>query len=251
MINLPYIDIIIPNYNKGNYLKECLDSVLNQTYKNWRIYIIDDFSNDASREILKQYKKEEKIKILLLDKKSGPSYCRNLGIENSNSEYLAFLDSDDFWPANKLEIQIKEMIKNEYDFSYTDIKYFFNDNKKKIGKTNLPKILDFNKFTRQSTMSTSSILIKKSIINEIKFKMVEHEDYLFKCEILKRGYLSFKILNTFVYYRINKSNRSSNKLINLINLWKINKLYNNLNFIENIKSVLAISFNSIKNYGWK
>ena len=53
MKNLPYIDIIIPNYNKGNYLKECLDSVLNQTYKNWKVYLIDDYSNDHSKKILK------------------------------------------------------------------------------------------------------------------------------------------------------------------------------------------------------
>ena len=59
MKNLQNIDIIIPNYNKGDYLKECLDSVLNQTYKNWNVYIVDDCSNDLSRDILKKYTKEK------------------------------------------------------------------------------------------------------------------------------------------------------------------------------------------------
>ena len=55
MKNLPYIDIIIPNYNKGDYLEECLDSVLNQTYKNWRVFLIDDYSDDHSKKILNKY----------------------------------------------------------------------------------------------------------------------------------------------------------------------------------------------------
>ena len=81
-------------------------------------------------------------------------------------------------------------------------------------------------------MSTSSIIVKKAIIEKIYFKDVNHEDYLFKCDILKDGNLSFKIFNTFVYYRINKKNESSDKIKNIINLWKINKVHNNLNFVK-------------------
>ena len=81
MKNLPNIDIIIPNYNKGNYLKECLDSVLNQTYKNWNPYVIDDSSNDLSKDVLKKYNNEDKIKIIQLEENSGPYYCRNFGIK--------------------------------------------------------------------------------------------------------------------------------------------------------------------------
>lgn len=251
MKNLPNIDIIIPNYNKGDYLKECLDSVLNQTYKNWKVYIIDDFSNDKSKEILNKYKKLEKINIIFLSENLGPSYCRNLGIKNSESEYIAFLDSDDYWPENKLETQIKEMINKGYEFSYTDFNFFFDNKKNNIRKTELPKFYNFEKFITKSTMSTSSILIKRSIINQIYFKNVKHEDYLFKCELLKNGNVPFKISNTFVYYRIDKKSRSSNKISNIKNLWNINKFYNNLNFISNFRSVISISFNSLKTYGWK
>ena len=140
MKNLPNIDVIIPNYNKGEYLKECLD-ILNQTYKNWKIYLVDDCSNDSSNEILKEYAKKDKINIIQLDKNSGPSQCRNLGMKNSNSEYIAFLDSDDYWPNNKLEAQVNEMLKNEYDFSYTDIKFFFNDDNKTLKKQTYLKFM--------------------------------------------------------------------------------------------------------------
>ena len=96
---------------------------MNQTYKNWKVYLIDDYSNDHSKKILKKYNSDERINIILLKENLGPSYCRNLGLKNSKSEYVAFLDSDDYWPKNKLENQINEMLNN-YEFTYTDIKYF-------------------------------------------------------------------------------------------------------------------------------
>ena len=249
MNTTPLIDIIIPNYNKAKYLKECLESVINQTYKNWKIYLIDDFSNDDSRRILNDYRSYDNIKLIFTDKNYGPHHCRNLGIEQSNSDYVAFLDSDDFWPKEKLNLQIKDMLKNDLDFTYTDISYFKDSTVKK--KIELPNFYDLSNFILSSTMSTSSILLKREIISKIKFKDVMHEDYLFKCDILRENINAIKIKNTFVFYRITKQNRSSNKFNNLFNLWRINKKFNQLSFFTNIKSVLSISFNSLKNYGWK
>ena len=94
----PKIDIIIPNYNKGMYLSAAINSVINQTYKNWKLYIIDDNSYDDSKKILKRYKKKEKINIFFFKNNKGPGFCRNLGISKSKSQYVAFLDSDDYWP---------------------------------------------------------------------------------------------------------------------------------------------------------
>lgn len=249
MNTTPSIDIIIPNYNKAKYLKECLESVINQTYKNWKIYLIDDFSNDDSRRILNDYRSYDNIKLIFTDKNYGPHHCRNLGIEQSNSDYVAFLDSDDFWPKEKLNLQIKDMLKNDLDFTYTDISYFKDSTVKK--KIELPNFYDLSNFILSSTMSTSSILLKREIISKIKFKDVMHEDYLFKCDILRENINAIKIKNTFVFYRMTKQNRSSNKFNNLFNLWRINKKFNQLSFFKNIKSVLSISFNSLKNYGWK
>ena len=251
MVNLPTIDIIIPNYNKGEYLEECLNSVIYQTYKKWKIYLIDDNSNDNSSQILKKYEKFDNIKIFNLKENKGPSFCRNFGIKESKSEFLAFMDSDDMWPKDKLEKQVSNMLKNNYNFTYTDFQFFFDDNLKKMKKSNLPLFFDYKKFLSHSSMSTSSIIINRKLLENINFKMVNHEDYLFKCDLLKNGSMAFKINETFVYYRINKDSRSSNKFKSILSLWKINKRYNNLNFFNNLKSIISISFNSLKKYGWK
>lgn len=251
MVKPPLIDIIIPNYNKAKYLNQCLDSILHQTYKNWKIYLIDDNSLDNSKEILSRYQNQENIKIFNLIQNRGPAYCRNLGIQKSNSEFIAFMDSDDFWPKDKLEKQISIMQKERRRFTYTDFYFFFNNNLKKKRMTSLPLSYDYESFLRHSTMSTSSIIIKRELLNDIIFEKVNHEDYLFKCDLLRKGERAFKIHDTHVFYRINRNNRSSNKVKNIISLWTINKRKNNLNFLANLKSIFNISLNSLKKYGWK
>ncbi len=251
MVNNLTIDIIIPNFNKAKYLSQCLNSIISQTYKNWKIYLIDDNSNDNSKEILSKYQNIENIKIFNLEENKGPAYCRNLGIQKSNSELIAFLDSDDYWPEDKLEKQIKNMLSNNCNFTYTDYYFFFDDNFKEKKMTDLPSQYNYDTFLKHSSMSTSSIIIKREILNNIQFEKVNHEDYLFKCDLLRKGEVAYKIKETYVFYRINKNNRSSNKIKNIINLWRINKEKNNLKFFNNLKSIFFIALNSFKKYGWK
>ena len=251
MVKQQGIDIIIPNYNKAKYLNHCLSSIISQTYKNWKIYLIDDNSLDNSKDILSKYQNFHNINIIKLNKNKGPAYCRNIGIKNSNSELIAFMDSDDFWPKDKLEKQINIMQEKNYDFTYTDFYFFFNNDLKKKRMTKLPLKYDYDSFLKHSSMSTSSILIKRDILNSILFQNVNHEDYLFKCDLLRSGVLAQKVEDTYVFYRINRENRSSNKIKNILSLWNINKTKNKLNFLANLKSIFFISLNSLKKYGWK
>ena len=250
----PNIDIIVPNYNKANYLDECIGSVLNQTYVNWSLYIIDDCSTDNSSNILNKYKNEKKIKIIKLKKNKGPSFCRNLGMRLSKAEYISFLDSDDYWTNEKLQIQILYMIKNNLNFTYTDYIPFITKNNQKVYKkeTNLKKSFRFDDFIINSSINSSTMIIAKKIIKTKKFKKIGLlEDYLFKCDLLKTNIEAKKIDNSLAYYRILPGNRSSNKALNLFYLWKINRRYNNLNLYRNLMSIIGIVVNSIKKYGIK
>ena len=86
----PTVDIIVPNFNKGVFLDECISSILKQSYSNWKLYIIDDCSSDNSAKIINKYADNEKINIVILKKNKGPSFCRNLGIRISDAKYIAF-----------------------------------------------------------------------------------------------------------------------------------------------------------------
>ena len=87
----------MPNYNKGNFLENAINSVINQTFKKWHLYIIDDNSNDNSKLIINKFNSMDNITVINLDKKEGPGFCRNYVINKTSSKYIAFLDSDDYW----------------------------------------------------------------------------------------------------------------------------------------------------------
>ena len=249
-----FIDIILPNFNKAEYLKDAIESVVNQTFLNWKLYIIDDCSTDNSHKVLKIYEQNKKISIIKLKRNKGPSFCRNLGLRISNSSFISFLDSDDYWENNKLKEQIQFMKRNNFSFTFTDfIPFIQNGNQKKfINRTNIQKSFNFNQFTLNSSINTTTMILKRSILNNLKFKNIEKlEDYLFKCQILKQNIIAYKFNKASAFYRILNKSRSSQRSKNILYLWKINKKYNNFNLLRNLFSIFMISVNSIIKYGFK
>jgi teichuronic acid biosynthesis glycosyltransferase TuaG len=246
--NKGYIDIILPNYNSSKFLKQTLKSVLEQTYKNWRLIIIDDFSDYKTTDILKNYIKDKRIKIFWLKKNKGAGFCRNYAIKKTKSPYVAFIDSDDIWKKTKLEKQINFMIKNNYLFTYTFYETF--GEKKKI--ISPPLKFNFSSFIHNTSIATSTMMVKRSEIKNIKFTNTKIcEDYFFKCKLLKKVNYAFCLNKFLTKYRIRKNSLQSNVLRNFFWIWKINKDYNKLNFLENFFSLLHITINSLKKYSGK
>ena len=251
----PFVDVIMPNYNKGEFLEESIDSVLAQEYKNWNLFVIDNFSNDNSKEILNKFKAgKSNINIIYLSKNKGAAFSRNLGIRLSKAEYISFIDSDDYWSSDKLKDQISFMQKFNHIFTYTDYTPFVLKNNNKVFKKEVvsPNTFTYDQFINDTTIATSSMIIKRSFVSIIKFSKVgSFEDYPFKCKILKKGCTAIKLKKNSMFYRITKDSLSSNKYKGLYWLWHINKKYNKLSFVKNIKSILLISLSSIKKYRLK
>ena len=143
------VDIIVPVYNSQKYISKTINSVFRQTYKNWKLIIIDDASTDDTKKILdtiyKKNKNKKKITIFKNNINRGQAFSRNRGLKYSKSKFVTFLDSDDFWDKNKLKNQIKFMLKYNYDFTYSDYKSIKN-NKIKTIKT--PNFFNYQNFTK-------------------------------------------------------------------------------------------------------
>ena len=242
------IDIILPNYNSSQYIVKTVKSIINQSYKNWKLIIVDDFSDKKTVNILKKISKNKKIKVYWLKKNRGAGFCRNYAINKSNSPYLAFIDSDDIWKKNKLKNQINFMKKNNFVFCYTNYETFGKKNKKIFN----PSKLNYSSFIRNTSIATSTMMIKRNEINNIKFSNTEIcEDYYFKCRLLKKTRFAYCLKNILTKYRVRDGSLQSNNLKNFYWIWKINKNLNKLNFFDNFLSLLFISINSIKKYGGK
>jgi len=242
------IDIILPNYNSSLFITETINSVLNQSYKNWKLIIVDDFSDKKTVNILKKITSNKKIKVFWQKKNRGAGFCRNYAIKKSNSPFVAFIDSDDIWKKNKLKNQIDFMKKNNFSLTYTNYETFGKKMKKII---NPPK-LDYSNFIRNTSIATSTMMVRRKEIKNIKFTNTKIcEDYFFKCKLLKKIKFAYCLKKNLTRYRIRDKSLQSNNIRNFYWIWKINKDYNNLNFFENFISLFFISLNSIKKYGGK
>ena len=174
-------------------------------------------------------------------------------MRNSKSDYIAFIDSDDIWEKEKLSKQLDFMIKNKYYFTYTNYHSFRSEEKQNNLKEVRPaKYFNFEKFIRNTSIATSTMIIKKISIGNTKFSNTKIcEDYFFKCQILKKVNYAYCLSENLTKYRIRKNSLQSNKIRNLYWIWYINKNFNQLNFFNNLISLLYISFNSLKKYGFK
>lgn len=218
----PFVSIIVPVYNTENYLRECLDSILNQSLKNIEVICIDDKSSDNSLDMLKEYsEKDKRIKIIENDENKGVSITRNNGLDNANGEYLSFVDSDD-----KMDLDACEKLYNFAKTNDQDCILFnafrFNDDGKVwsselhsisvsdhiITSTN---ILKNNEFIYNTTVTSK--FIRKTFLDDNEIRFVEdrvYEDVLFSMELFfATDYVGvYPYVNYYWRVRLNKENKS-------------------------------------------
>ncbi len=209
----PAISVIMPVYNAEKFLKDSIESVLNQTFKDFEFIIVNDGSTDNSLNIIESYiDKDSRIKIINQEN-SGVSVARNVGIKNASGEYIAFIDSDDIWVNNKLELQMEEFIKDpELKICGARAKVI-NDENQEIGKFNYPPLSYFKirlDSYYKNPFITSSLIIKKEILKDNKLfrqKMKLCEDYEFITKYIHKN-KSINIDKYLVYYRIHINSSS-------------------------------------------
>lgn len=214
------VSVIIPVYNSSKYIKECLDSVIKQTYKNLEIILVDDKSSDNSIEIIKSYN-DKRIKLIELENNVGAAISRNKGIEASTGDYLCFLDSDDFWKLNKIEKQVR-FIKNR-EFIYAGYTYY------KRGKTHnvkVPKHIDYKESLKNTTIFTSTVMFNMNKLKKEDIYMPDikrGQDQATWWKVLKKGITAYGIDEVLAFYRVGEKSLSSNKLKALKRTWYILK----------------------------
>lgn len=240
-MKLPLVSVIIPFFNNFYWLSEAIDSVLNQTYKNLEIIIINDGSNIDISSIITS----DNIKIYSQENK-GPGAARNLGILNSKGEYIAFLDSDDIWNKDKISLQILKMLEDDLVWSqHSYLMFWENSNRTKIVNTSSYKGNVFIKSFISFKIQTSCVMVKKSILidNNIFFpinKRYGQDGVFFKkiAQLYNLGYIN-GILSKF---RIRGNNAGFRAYVQLMDKYESYiDLKSNLNILSVLpyRSILA------------
>jgi glycosyltransferase involved in cell wall biosynthesis len=167
------VSIVIPTYNRSEYLSESIDSVLRQTYKDWELIIVDDGSTDSTPKLMEYYLKlDERIKYYR-KKNEGIAKTRNFGIKKSQGEYISVHDSDDIMMPKKLALSLRKLNKTNADFVYTS--YFMMDNDSKpYGvhqppyKITIQQIIDNAAFPHITILAKRKCFIENPYRNELK-----------------------------------------------------------------------------------
>src|SRR5699024_8533235 len=202
------VSIVMPSFNSENIIEDSINTVLNQTYSNWELLIVDDCSSDNTVEIARKIaKKDKRIKIIELDKNSGAGIARNQAIKQAKGKFLAFLDSDDLWMSNKLERQINFMNENNYYFTSTD----FNEIEDgKIGEQvtlSHPK-LDYAGVLKycpgNSTVIYNAEKLGKFYAPDIK----KRNDFVVWLQVIKKAEYLYGLNETLTTYRVRKGSLS-------------------------------------------
>ena len=236
------VSVIIPVHNSEKYILKCINSVINQTYKNLEIILIDDKSTDNSVELIKKIG-DKRIKLITLKKNSGAAIARNKGIEKSSGDYICFLDSDDYWKPKKIEKQLK-FIKDKA-FIYSEYLYLRNN---KTHTAHVPKSLTYNQLLKNSAIFTSTVMLNMKYLEKEDIYMPNirmGQDYGAWYKILKKINVAYGMQEVLSVYRVGNKSLSSNKFKAIKRTWNLYK-YENLPLIKRIYCFICYAYNAIK-----
>ena len=274
-----FFSIIIPTYKRVNKISVAINSVINQTFKNWELIIVDNNSNDGTRELVKKYN-NEKIFLYQINNQGIIAKSRNLGIQKSKGKYLCFLDSDDWWHFKKLE-HVHNVITDDTFFIYHNHYINFPNKfikKRKINSKILNKPIYSNLLEYGPSFATSSVTVKKKIFEKISLfdidkKYIAWEDFDAWIRISKITDNFYKLNKTLSTVNVDDNNFLNDKLkikntklfldkylstkkkiptwclynmliaeFNLSNFYEVKKIFRMISYIElNFKQILNLT----------
>ena len=242
------VSVVVPIYNTYNYLRKCLDSLVNQTLSDIEIILINDCSKDKSLEIINEYKKKYKNIVLINNKKNmGIGYTRNIGINNSKGKYITFIDGDDYVDSKYLEELYNYAEENNLDITVCDVKRvddndIFLSYENDIKDFNISSLKDNPKLLLDINMGPCNKLFKRKLFddNNARFdEKLKYEDIYLIPMLLMNANRIGKIGNVYYNYVIHSNSETTTmnkKVFDIIEIMKkVNYYLFKCSYYENIK----------------
>tara|TARA_Y100000816_G_scaffold292557_1_gene288597 strand:+ start:626 stop:1369 length:744 start_codon:yes stop_codon:yes gene_type:complete len=243
----PLISIIITYYKKKDYIMKTLNSILNQSYKNYEIIFVYDDKNkkelDYINKLLLRFKKK---KIIFNKSNLGVAKSRNIAMKYAKGSYITFIDSDDIWKKDKLKKQLKFMSQNSCSLSFTSYNVI-DDRDKVIKEMKVSKDATYDNLYWSNFIGLSTVMInKKYIPSKIHFPNLKtQEDFALWLSLLRKGFKLRHFSKNLSSWRKTKNSLSSNIVQKLKDAFRLYYIQENKNFIFSIYSVLVLSYNKL------
>ena len=249
MKNSILISVVMPNYNGHRFVEQAINSVLNQTYQNFELIVVDDCSNDDSLSLIEhKAQSDNRIRVIALEHNVGVANARNVGIKEAKGEYIALLDNDDLWTEDKLERQLA-LAQKGADIVYCSYDFIDEQNNSIKKPFVVPQQTNFNKMLASSVISCSTSFIKTKLMQAHPFNPgFYHEDYVLWMELLRVCPTAFGDQKVLMHYRQVNGSRSNKKGNAAKERWNTYRKALKLNVVTSAWAFVRYALNGVMKY---
>lgn len=241
------VSVIIPLYNSANYITPTIKSVLSQTYQNFEIILVDDYSKDNTFDVVSEFtKKDNRIKYFKQPVNKGAAEARNRGMDEATGQYIAFLDSDDLWNQDKLEKQLSFMKERNASFVYCAYDWVDENENLIKGKVKIKSQVEYKDLLTKTLISTPTVIFDRYILGDVRMPLRRTgQDYAFWLLLLRETY-AFGIDEALVHVRRRTGSLSKNKFQNLRDIWETQTRLEGINKLSALYHILRYIFFTFK-----
>ena len=233
----PVVTIVTPAFNATRFIRDTIESVQAQTFGNWEMIVVDDFSQDNTCEVVEtEARKDSRIRLIRLSENGGISLARNVALQAANGRYIAFLDADDLWLPQKLERQLAFMQERDIAFSFTQYRRMSETGAACSDVVTIPQSIDYRGSLKNTAIGVLTVIIDREKTGPFGANpnlkpgiFRPGDDYPMWFRLLKRGFTAFGLQEDLARYRIVKSSLSRVKTKAALNMWHVYRDIENLN----------------------
>lgn len=246
----PIVSIITPAFNCTSTIKETYLSIKSQTFSSWEWIIIEDCSSDGSFEFINALtSNDNKVVLIRTPKNSGAAVARNFGIEKAKGRFIAFLDADDCWDADKLKKQISFMLDNNYSFTYSGYRLLFKDGKTKDYIPKKEKV-SYKDLLKNCDIGCLTAVYDSEVLGKyfIPLDCEKREDYGLWLDLTRNGTFAYKINEVLATYRVGTNSVSSKKHRMIKYLYRVYRKHEKFGVFKSFFLLIVYSIKRIGKY---
>lgn len=230
------VSIIMPAYNLADYLEESINSVLEQTFPDFELIVINDSSTDKTAEVAEYLAScDSRMRVIHSDRNLGSAGARNLGLSASCAKYVAFLDGDDLWHPKKLEKQLSKISEHGVDLVYTAMQKIDADGRPFGAVQKVKDSVDYGALLRNPLIGCSTVLLDYDAVGRIGMPDIKkRQDFAFWLKLLRRGAVASGLNEPLTFYRVRAGSLSSNKCSAAHYTWQVYRRLEGLSVAQTI-----------------
>ena len=249
----PLVSIITPTHNVESYISQTIRSVIDQSFQSWELVIVDDASSDNTVELVDSFLvSDHRIRMFSNSKNIGPGPSRNRGVEEAKGRYIAYLDSDDYWHPDKLDIQIAKMRSSNAAICFTSYNMVSELQPEKSRIVTAPPSLSYEDLLVNTIIGCSSVVVDRELVEDLSMPALKRRQPLVLwLRILRQHGSAVGVPEVLVTYRVRSNTVSSNKFKSAIGVWRVYRDFEHLSLIKSCKCFFLYSIRGFrKNYGF-